>query len=144
MSHHPIRKIVVHCTASPVNTTREMVDEWHRARGWAGIGYHYLIQAGGIVRKGRPDHLPGAHARGHNTGSLGVCVSGDTRAGHPWSYDQERQLVLLLADLCRAYRLDSSAVVGHCELDPEGKPDCPGVDMGAIRERVRVRLEATT
>ena len=144
------RGLVVHCSGSPTTTTLEVIEGWHRENGWrcstSGVscGYHYVIQKGGVVRKGRPDHAIGAHVAGFNTGRLGICVTGSPAKGKPWDPEEERALVLLLTDLCRAYRLDSSAVVGHCDLDPEAKPDCPGVDMGAIRERVRVRLEATT
>lgn len=143
MSHLPIRLIVVHCTGSPTTTTREMVDEWHLARGWSGIGYHYLISAGGIVRKGRADSTVGAHCHGHNTGSIGVCASGSPAEGMPWDNDQERQLILLITDLCRAWRLMPHQIRGHCELDPANKPLCPGVSMDAVREQVAVRLVHT-
>ena len=40
-----ITEIVVHCTATPAgrDVTVADVDRWHRQRGFAGIGYHYLI-----------------------------------------------------------------------------------------------------
>ena len=143
MPHLPIRLLVVHCTASPTTTTREQVVEWHLANGWDDIGYHYLIQAGGIVRKGRRDDTPGAHAKGHNTRSLGVSVSGSPSEGMAWDPDQEYQLVLLLTDLCRAHSLRPHQIRGHSELDPENKPLCPGVSMDAVRQQVAVRLAET-
>lgn len=144
MAHLPIRLIVVHCTASPTTTTLEQVEEWHKARGFTRVGYHRLIQAGGIVRHGRSDDEVGAHAKGRNTGSLGVSVCGDPRGGHPFDADQERQLLLVCADLCRAHGLDPmTQLVGHCELDPHAKPDCPGFDMHGLRAEVAARLAQT-
>jgi len=135
-----IAMLVVHCSASPTTTTLEQIDDWHKQRGFTRVGYHYVVQAGGVVRKGRRDTEVGAHVQGHNTGSLGICVTGSPAEGKPWSFDQEHQLYSLLADLCRAYNLNETHIRGHCELDPKGKPLCPGVDMNKVREQVRARL----
>jgi N-acetylmuramoyl-L-alanine amidase len=133
---------VIHCSASPTTTTLEQIDEWHRARGFERVGYHYVIQSGGIVRKGRGDNQLGAHVSGHNTGSLGICITGSPAEGQPWSYDQEQQLYALITDLCVAHGITEASVIGHCELDPKGKPLCPGVPMEPIREQIRARLMA--
>ena len=135
-------RIIIHCSASPRHYTREHVDEWHRERGWDGIGYHYVIQDGGFTRKGRRDDENGAHARRYNRCSLGICVMCDPRNGHPESQEQWRALVYLVSDLCLAYDLPPVLVLGHCEVDPDNKPDCPGFSMAALRDEVKARLEA--
>jgi len=135
-------RIIIHCSASPRHYTREHVDEWHRERGWEGIGYHYVIQAGGVVRKGRRDDENGAHALRYNTKSLGVCVMCNPAEGYPESQEQWRALVYLVSDLCLAYGMNHGMVLGHCEVDPDRKPDCPGFSMAALRDEVKARLEA--
>ena len=51
-----ITLLIVHCTATPVGreVSSAEVDQWHRQRGWKGIGYHYLIQLDGTVERGAP------------------------------------------------------------------------------------------
>ncbi len=73
-----INKIIVHCTATPEGRphTAKDVDAWHRARGFDGIGYHFLVRLDGTVETGRPLEKAGAHCLGHNADSIGVCYVG--------------------------------------------------------------------
>jgi len=43
-------------------------------RGWADIGYNYLVDIFGNIFEGRGRYRVGAHAAGHNTPSLGVAL----------------------------------------------------------------------
>lgn len=52
------------------------IDSWHRARGFDGIGYHYVIHRDGTVESGRPTDEYGAHTIGYNNRSVGVCLAG--------------------------------------------------------------------
>ena len=82
----PIDTIVVHCSDSDFGSAA-LVDEWHRGYGWKCIGYHYVILNGvrsaggeylqwvdGVIEKGRPESEIGAHVKGHNGTSLGICL----------------------------------------------------------------------
>ena len=73
-----INKIIIHCSATPegrdVNT--ETIRQWHTAKGWSDIGYHYVIELDGSVNMGRDIDRIGAHTKGHNTGSIGICYVG--------------------------------------------------------------------
>ena len=145
MPNTPIRAIVIHCTASATTTTRAKVDSWHKARGFSGIGYHWLVREsaeGPVIEAGRAESVQGAHAvvGGYNVRTIGICCAGDPRGGHPWSPEQRKALVALIADRCQAHGLTSADVYGHCETDPEHRPDCPGVDMDALRADVAVAL----
>ncbi len=73
-----IRKIIVHCTATPAgrSVTVAEIDRWHRQRGFNGIGYHYVVGLDGSVSKGRDEALVGAHCKGHNSDSIGVAYVG--------------------------------------------------------------------
>ena len=81
-----IDAIIVHCTATPpgMKVTFNDIDRWHKARGWKGIGYHYVVDLDGTVYRGRTDDCAGAHCRGHNAHSIGVCYVGGLDAqGRP-------------------------------------------------------------
>ena len=81
-----ITLLIVHCTATPVRREVSLseVDQWHRQRGWKGIGYHYLIQLDGTVERGRPEAEVGAHCQNHNEHSIGICyVGGLDSQNHP-------------------------------------------------------------
>src|SRR5690349_12207456 len=81
-----IREIIIHYTATyddDPSVTVAVIDGWHKARGWAGVGYHFVIYLDGTVHIGRPLHVVGAHAP-PNTGRVGICyVGGLKRASGP-------------------------------------------------------------
>ena len=82
----PIDEIVMHCAATPEGraTTLAEIDRWHRARGFAAIGYHYVVHLDGTVREGRPVARQGAHVKGRNRRTIGVCyIGGVDAAGRP-------------------------------------------------------------
>jgi len=62
--------------ADTSNHTAEIVEEWHKSKGWKGIGYHWVIEKDRIVQ-GRPEHVAGAHTIGRNGKSIGVLVMGN-------------------------------------------------------------------
>ena len=59
------------------------IHNWHLANGWSGCGYHYFINKKGEIFKGRPDDTIGAHAKGYNATSLGLCFEGDFESEIP-------------------------------------------------------------
>ena len=70
--------IVIHCSATRAgkNYTAADIDRWHRERGFSMIGYHFVVLRNGTVETGRPLTQPGAHCKGHNSTSIGVCYIG--------------------------------------------------------------------
>ena len=84
-----VRRVVIHHSASQRSTTAAEIREWHRAKGWLDIGYHWVVEGDGAIVRGRPFHQVGAHAKGANSDSLGVCIVGDnTKPEERWSKDQ--------------------------------------------------------
>jgi hypothetical protein len=52
----------------------ETIRHWHVSEnGWADIGYHFVIEGDARIRQGRSIDTVGAHVRGHNMGTLGIC-----------------------------------------------------------------------
>ena len=79
----PINKIIVHCSATPpyMDIGVEEIREWQVGeRGWSDIGYHIVIRRDGTAEMGRPFWKVGAHCRGANKTSIGVCLVGGTNA----------------------------------------------------------------
>jgi len=50
------------------------IDAVHRARGWAGIGYNFVVMLDGSAWEGRGWTLTGAHCPNHNTTGVGVQI----------------------------------------------------------------------
>lgn len=81
-----VDEIIVHCSATPAGRdfTAAEIDRWHRERGFREIGYHYIVRLDGTVESGRPLREIGAHCRGHNANSIGICYIGGLGAdGRP-------------------------------------------------------------
>lgn len=78
----PVTEAILHCTAvktgfwnkKDMNTAYAVIDAWHKARGWAGIGYHIGVMPDGQWFLGRPFTRAGAHTIGHNLGTIGVVM----------------------------------------------------------------------
>ena len=73
-----INKIIIHCSATKANhdiTVRD-IKRWHLANGWNDTGYHYFIRLDGTIEDGRPIEKAGAHTKGHNGDSIGICYAG--------------------------------------------------------------------
>ena len=77
-----INEIIVHCsaTAEGKDFGAADIDRWHRAQGWDCIGYHYVVKLDGTVQEGRPIERMGAHCKGHNANSIGICYIGGLTA----------------------------------------------------------------
>lgn len=132
-----INHIIIHCSASKngdASITRAVINDWHNARGWNGIGYHYVIECDGSVKRGREDEQVGAHVQNHNNDSIGVVMVGTDRF-------YERQWGAL-AELITALRgkYPDADVHGHRDFSPDTDGDgvierhewlktCPGFDV---------------
>ena len=104
-----INKIIVHCSATPAgrNFSVDDIDAWHRERGFNGVGYHYIIYLDGTIATGRPEETIGAHCKGHNADSIGVCYIGGLdnkgRAKDTRTVEQRASLLVLLTLLKERY-----------------------------------------
>ncbi len=74
-----IKKIVIHCSATPRNKdfSAEDIRDWHvKGNGWDDIGYHYVVRLDGSMEYGRMVDKYGAHVKGHNYDTIGICYIG--------------------------------------------------------------------
>ena len=71
--------IVVHCSATRCNHPYPVQQLFHdhvEVNHWRYIGYHFYITRSGRVETTRPLERMGAHAKGHNAHSIGICYEG--------------------------------------------------------------------
>jgi N-acetylmuramoyl-L-alanine amidase len=81
-----INRVIIHCAATKPSQDIGVseITKWHEARGFNGVGYHWVIRRNGDVERGRSEHVAGAHVAGHNADSIGVClVGGIDEKGRP-------------------------------------------------------------
>lgn len=127
----PINLIVIHCTATgpDADIGRKEIDEWHKARGWSGIGYHFVIRRNGDIEIGRPMDRIGAHAEGYNADSLGLVVVGGVNHRNEPENNFTPYEWTSLTSLCTALQLryPEAKVLGHYQLPGVNKA-CPCFD----------------
>ena len=115
--------IVIHCSATRVDCdfTAKDVDTAHRYRGFSCWGYHYYIRKSGEIEPMRDEDTVGAHARGYNAISLGVCYEGgldeNGKAADTRTPRQKEALHRLVHELLQRY--PEAKVVGHRDLSPD-------------------------
>lgn len=150
-----INRIVIHCAATKNGrqlataraTAAQVIDGWHKERGfkrstpWVNIynnslrhiGYHFVIDTDGTVEKCRAIGETGAHAKGYNTGSIGICLVGTDK----FTRAQWDELADLVKELSAKY--PNAQICGHRDLSPDLNGDgvitsnewtkiCPGFD----------------
>ncbi|WP_419779830.1 N-acetylmuramoyl-L-alanine amidase [Maridesulfovibrio sp.] len=134
--------VVVHCSDSTWGNAA-VIDQWHKEKKWKGIGYHGVILNGlptshgeydpaldGVLESGRALNEVGAHCKGYNSRSVGICMIGRDH----FTESQNEALIRNLLNLLKHFGLDPEAVYGHYELD--NHKTCPNMDMDLIREKL--------
>lgn len=133
-----INLIVVHCSAtrSSMDIGADEIYDWHTkprpdGRGWSDIGYHFVIRRNGQIQTGRPLDRAGAHVKGYNENSIGIClIGGLNEDGKPYSEDgngddftpeQYEALLYKLAELRDTY--PDTGICGHRDLSPDLNDD---------------------
>ena len=131
-----ITKIIVHCAATPEGKdfTVADIDRWHKAKGWKCIGYHFVIYRDGSVHEGRPIDMIGAHCKGFNSHSIGICYIGGCTADGKHAKDtrtpeQKRALRQLLEKLHSKY--PNASIHGHNEFANKA---CPCYSMDEYKD----------
>tara|TARA_R110002020_G_scaffold126026_1_gene283640 strand:+ start:1668 stop:2075 length:408 start_codon:yes stop_codon:yes gene_type:complete len=121
-----INKIIVHCSATieGQSITADTIDQWHKKRGWRGIGYHYVIGLDGLIEYGRMIDEIGAHVKGMNADSIGICYIGgldaDKEAKDTRTLEQKESLLCLLKTLKRLH--PDATIHGHREFANKACP----------------------
>ena len=130
-SKRTINEVIIHCSATPEGKEYTVADitRWHKQRGWKTIGYHYVVYLDGSIHEGRDVDVIGAHCKGHNSYSIGVCYIGGCdnsgkKAKDTRTPEQKEGLLQLLKELKALY--PNAKVVSHRDYE-KGKA-CPSFD----------------
>ena len=135
-----INEIIVHCAATREDRdfTVEDITRWHKARGFATIGYHYVIYRDGSIHEGRPLEQIGAHCVGHNKHSIGICYIGgcasDGKTPKDTRTPEQKEALLSLLRRLKA-RFPNATIHGHRDFAAKA---CPSYD--AFREYRQLAL----
>ena len=119
-----IKFLVVHCsdTDDKSDFTARDIHEMHINFGWEGIGYHKVIRRSGKVELGRPEFWIGAHVKGKNFISLGVCLIGRNN----FTKNQFKSLEKVLRKWKISY--PNASIIGHRDTGNTTKT-CPNFDV---------------
>ena len=117
-----IKLLVVHCSDTENNFTSLDIHKLHLSFGWDGIGYHKVILRSGKIENGRPEYWHGAHVKGKNDISLGVCLIGRDN----FTKKQYTSLEKVLKKWKRLY--PEASIVGHRDTGKISKT-CPNFDV---------------
>ena len=128
-----INKLIIHCSATPetMDIGAKEINRWHKQRGWRGIGYHYVIRRNGELEPGRQVSQAGAHARGYNKKSIGICLIGgvDSQTKKPENnFTKEQFGALLQVIKCLRNVFVDVKILGHRDL-PHVNKACPCFDV---------------
>jgi N-acetyl-anhydromuramyl-L-alanine amidase AmpD len=145
-----INKIIIHHSQTPGGNVEFLRNVHVKDNGWTDVGYHYVITNGiphgnwpagmdGFVQDGRPVEMVGAHAKGANQDSIGICLIGDFENNQP-TRKQIASLTSLLIELCNEYDITPFGnILGHRDAN---NTDCPGRYLYSFLMPLKVFLEA--
>lgn len=136
--------IIVHCAATPPSADigADTIKKWHtdpkpQGRGWRDIGYHFVIKRDGTIENGRDIAVSGAHVRGKNSNSVGICMVGGIsekrRAQNNFTEEQFASLIKLLKALKLVY--PEAEIAGHNEF---ARKACPSFKVKEWLETVEI------
>lgn len=115
--------VVIHHSALPASQGPRAIQAMHMdQRGWADVGYHFIVGPAGDIYEGRDLRVRGRHVSGANTGTVGICLTGNFAGGPPPPDPQLAALDRLVAYLAGAYEM--GYIAGHSDFNPGTQ--CPG------------------
>lgn len=143
---HEVQFIVIHYSATAIedDVTAADIDRIHRQRRYKKIGYHWFIRKDGTLEMGRDLSQPGrfeigAHSKGENGASIGICFEGGVRrADMSTGFDSRTpaQIRAMIDLIDRMHQRFPGAIVrGHRDM-PDAATQCPGFDASAWWDEV--------
>lgn len=128
-----VKLLIVHCSDSENHMDLNAIDihKMHLDFGWDGIGYHKVICRSGKIENGRPEYWKGAHVKGKNDLSLGVCLIGRDK----FTKKQYSSLQKILRKWKLLY--PNAKIIGHCDTE-ETQKTCPNFDVLTWSKRLNI------
>ena len=133
-----VKEIIIHCSATREDqqVSVDTIRDWHLAKGWNDIGYHFYVDLDGTINKGRDIDKMGAHCKGHNRNSIGICYCGGVEADGKTPKDtrtqeQKDSLLNVLKTLKAMY--PEAVIYSHNEFANKA---CPSFDATEEYENI--------
>lgn len=139
------KRIIVHHSKTKDSETvsASAIRRYHvTTMGFDAIGYHFLVELVGDhieIFVGRPLNVAGAHTRGENRDSIGVCFIGDYDEAFP-TYEMLNAGATLIAGLCATLDISEDEIHPHHKF--AGYKSCPGdkFPLDGLIELVRSKI----
>lgn len=124
--------IVIHHSGGAIGSAESLTQQ-HNARGFKGLGYHFVISNGQGAPDGQifvgyrwPDQLPGVHVAGakaeqYNRQTIGICLIGDGER-REFTRAQIARLAELVSALQSKLNIPDGNVALHRDISPTASP----------------------
>lgn len=124
----PVSKVYLHCSAAsnPEFADVSVIREWHLARGFKDVGYHYFLPFDGTIQIGRNVNLVPEAQRLKNTGTIAICLAG--LRSSDFTFNQFDSLIRICKVIDSAYE-GKITFHGHCEVSTKL---CPVFDYKTV------------
>jgi N-acetylmuramoyl-L-alanine amidase len=135
-----ITHIVLHCTATPQNTTVESIQKyWREEKKWISPGYHHIILPDGTIKDLLPIEKVSNGVAGHNANSIHISYIGGVDK-HGKAIDnrtdaQKASQILLLKKYVEMFH--PVIICGHRDF-PGVKKECPSFDVKTWLEGIEL------
>ncbi|KAM9319151.1 peptidoglycan recognition protein 5 [Pholidichthys leucotaenia] len=103
-------------------------------RDFDDIGYNFLVGGDGTVFEGRGWGVVGAHAKGHNSNSVGIAFIGNFNNETPRKEAIMAVKQLLQSGVSTGHLKPDFALFGHRDL---GQTECPGNNLYAALPQLK-------
>jgi len=137
------QRIIWHHSADGSNTHQfDKINAYHKTKGFPVsqlgffVGYHWLIEPDGTVKRARMENEIGAHDAGENTNSIGICLAGNFNLSLP-TEAQTASASRLLGEIRTRWKIPITRIEPHRWDDDT---DCPGQrlpDIWLVRQYLK-------
>lgn len=142
---HQLEGVLVHHTVTKHEATADDIALLHKARGWGGIGYHFVITKDGVVHYVGDLATARAHVKNKNERFIGISMVGDFTKHLP-----SDEQIKSIHDLCHYLFFETPSIPqlnswnqlkGHKD---EQATACPGTSYPIdMRDRIINRIPYT-
>ncbi len=115
--------VMWHCSATPPSKDigSGQIDIMHKAKGWDGIGYGLVVCRDGHIEVGEDLKKAGAHVKGINNISIGICMIGgvdeDGKAENNFTDEQWQAAKHVFEFMTLLY--PDAKHLGHRDMSPD-------------------------
>lgn len=133
-----IKYIVLHCTATPQNTTiQSILTYWKNELKWKNPGYHFIIKATGEIVNLLPIEQISNGVAGFNSNSIHISYIGGVDAKGKALDNRTQAQIDAQIKLIRHFKsqFPDAVIKGHRDF-PNVKKECPSFDVATWLKKV--------